>query len=222
MSEKFKILRSSVSEQDERLVCTVISLVPLMIEEYKPGLIPGFFHIDASVDGKPELLYVGECMHYVQLDEDRGRITVMDSAHTVARSIVDDYIKATICTSPDACPALWWEHGLITREDLLTTKAEKVREVLQVQDRWYKALIVDADDGWSKSHQHAMVSDLARRACDALGLERDWNIVISEDVQPQTQECPACKSKVFVGAVVCPQCRCVLDAEAHKKLVFVE
>ena len=217
-----EVLRSPMAKLDEKTCVTLVSFFPVEVSESKPGLIPGFFRIDAAVDGKPQLLYLGECMHYVYLDEDRGHLTVFSPAHKVAESIVEDYKRALLCTSLGVHPALWWEHGILTSDVILSVLADKVQEQLQAQKQWYKALVEDADDGWAKSHQHAMVSDLARLACNDLGLERDWNIIISEEVKPTTIVCPACKSTVFQGAVVCPQCHCVLDAEGYSKLQFAE
>jgi len=208
---------------DDRSICTVISLVPFEINEFKPGLIPGQFHIDAAADGNMKLLYVGDCIHYVRLDEDRGSLTVETPAAKIAESIVEDYKRALICVSPEAHPALWWEHGLLSVPKLLTTKSQAIKENREAQKLWYLALIAEADDSWTRSHQHAMISDMARSACDELGLTRDWNIVIPPDVTPlEMGKCPACGNIYFVGAVVCTHCRLILDKEKYKEFSFAE
>lgn len=219
MSATAKILQSPNSDTKGAAVCTVVSLLPFPVNEYKPGLVPCTFHLDASTDGKPQLLYLGECMHYMYLDGDRGSLEVINPPHTIAESLVEDLKRAIPCTSPEASPAIWWIQGLLSVQDLLNTHKDDIEERLKSQDLWYKALIQESDDSWSRSRQHSMISDMARLACKSLGLAREWNIVVLEDVKP-FENCPGCGTSHVVGIVICPSCNCILDQDGYDKLKF--
>jgi RNase P subunit RPR2 len=85
-----------------------------------------------------------------------------------------------------------------------------------VQENWFTELIKLADDDWNKTHQHKMITDDQRYACKALGMKRDWMVEIPKEVRLTI--CPACMKDFPTGAIVCQNCRFIIDVEKYEKM----
>jgi hypothetical protein len=199
---------------------SVVNLTPFLITENKPGLYPGHFQIPPAEKDKMSILHVQDSVFHVYLDMDRGSMTVPVPALKVAESIVADFKSAKLVTSPgEAEPGIFAVNGHVTQKEVETKYAEELKEQRRVQHNWFSALVHQADDDWSRYKQHRMISDTQRFAAKLLGLDREWNLTtIIENIG----KCPACTSVVPASAVVCPACRCILNAEAYKKLTFAK
>lgn len=194
---------------------TVVSVVPFEIEERKPGLYPGYFKVPAAVDGEPQVLVIDNAVHYVYLDETRGSLQVRVPSYEIAASIVNDYCGSQLAVEVDGKPGIFWVTGEVAAKDVKTKYPRELMQARELQKRWFLALVKIADDDWARYHQHKSISDFQRYAARSLNLDREWLLA------PETiAQCPACKNNVPVGAIVCPNCRCVIDKEAHKTLVF--
>ena len=203
---------------------TVISIVPFVISEFKPGIYPGQFQINPSKDGIPEVLSIGESVFFIELDEKRT-MTVSCSAEKLAKSIVEDYMISNIGYSYEeaAYPGLFWKEGSFTQKEVISKFGADLEKFKENQLRWFKKLVEMADDDWEKTRQHKCISDAQRHAAKALGMERPWiiNLKLNEIKVPDLK-CIACQSVVSSIAIVCPNCRCILNMAEYKKLQFVE
>jgi len=74
-------------------------------------------------------------------------------------------------------------------------------------ETYYKRLVLLADAEWEHTHNHAMISDVQRRAARWLKLEREWFYEPT-----RLAECPACGERIRPGVAVCRTCGAVLDA----------
>ena len=202
------------------LDCTVISLVPVMINEEKPGLFPPRFIIPESDGSVPQLLYVYSATHYVYLDEARGMLQVKDPSDVVARAIVNDFCTSQLGTSDTVGPALWWVDEHMTVEQVVEKQFKKIQEMKTRQHAWFVNLAKMADDDWTRYHKHVVISDFQRKIANMLGLNSDdheWMMPLAMQ-EGKTNPCPYCGSSVPTGAVICQICNQVVDLK--KKLAI--
>jgi hypothetical protein len=201
--------------------CTVVSIVPFPIVEAKPGLYPGYFRIHAAKADDFEFIVVERSVHHVYLDSDRGSLTVQVPSDEVARSIAEDYARAQLAyTQGIAEPGIFWIPGEYTdKKAIVAIAKDKLAQVREMQKNWFMRLVAIADDEWNKYHSHKSISDLQRFAAKSLGLDREWNI---QGAVANTKFCPACKTPTNVGAIVCSNCRTIIDHKAYKEAGFVQ
>lgn len=201
--------------------CTVISLVPFPINEPKPGLYPGNFSIPPAKEGDFEFIVVGRSVHYVYLDEDRGSVQVPTPSNEVARSICEDYISSLFGVEKNrAEPGIFYVDGEYRdKKTILAVAKNEIEQAKVKQKQWFIHLVEIADDEWGKYHAHKSISDLQRFAARSLGLEREWNVDAKAE---STGFCPACKMTVQVGAMICGNCRTIIDKLAYEKAGFAQ
>ena len=77
-------------------------------------------------------------------------------------------------------------------------------------------MIKEADDHWTKFRQHRMISDPQREAARRLGFTREWLIR-----EVSNTRCPACTTFNSPDAIVCVNCKCVLQPDKVKGLQFL-
>ena len=200
---------------------TLISIVPFPIEEFKPGIYPGFFRLEASKNNIPEVLVISDSVYHVEIDENRT-ITVKCPSEDIAKSVVDDYVTSNLAYSidEDAAPGMFWKSGSLDLGTIMSKYSDDLKLANERQVRWFKKLVQIADDDWEKTRQHKFISDMQRYAAKALGLERPWIIVSDQDAG--IIKCIACSSSISKDAIVCPQCKMILNAEKYKTLKFAE
>lgn len=210
---------------------TVVSMVPFNISEFKPGMTPGTFTIPPAPEGDFSTLLVKKCTHGVYLDENRPVLIVPTAPEEVAQSICFDYMKGQMGIQVGVAePALFWVSGDYyidpaapdknKRGALLAEFATEFREADRKQLQWFKNLVADADDAWSKFHQRGMVSVPQRIAASRLKLEREW--MLDLEVTTALSECPACFEKVHPKAIICKGCNAVLKPEEYAKIEFAK
>jgi|SRR6185503_15822316 len=201
---------------------TLISIVPFPISEFKPGIYPGNFELKASKDNIPEVLVIGESVYHVELDENRT-ITVKCTSEDIAKSVVDDCIISTLAYSAEdeAVPGFFWKPGEHSSRDIINKFAGELEYYIKTQTRWFSKLVQLADDDWEKSRQHKFISDIQRYAAKALGLERPW-IIVTKVANEGQIKCPACQVSINSEAIVCQNCRCIINMDKYKTLQFIE
>ena len=201
---------------------TVVSLVPVPIHEFKPGLIPEYTDIPPAKSGDFEILHVTDAAHFLYLDHERGSRRIPEPVSEYARAICEDYIAGQLEVSreDDAFPGLFWVYGKLSKDVIKIQHKIELEEAIKRQIRWFERLVRKADDSWSEARRHDNIAHVMRIAARELKLEREWLI---EDLKMGNQSCPACGSLLGPNLpVVCPNCRCVLDKEKFKALTFAE
>ena len=199
---------------------TVISFVPFEIREEKPGLLPPRFYIPASDMKIPQLLKVGNAIHYVYLDEGRGNLQVKNPSDIIARSIVEDYKSSQLGIADDAGPAIFWKDKDMSILDIMQECKDEIAILLQAQKMWFLNIAQIAENDWAKYHQHNVISTFQRRAAEIIGWTSTQHAWMSPITTMKSSPCPACGSAVPNGMVICSNCRCVLDPEKYKELQF--
>lgn len=224
MTEKGLVYSQGIASESKS---TVISVVPFPIDETKPGLIPGHFHIDASVDEEPTCLVVGDSMFYVYIDAERGNLRVPAPSYQVAKSICFDYLSAQLEAKEDCHPGLFWKQGTWTPERVKRELKDELAYFKRTQYDWFTELVKRADDDWEKTRAHYAISDIQRFALRAIDpgnkQNRPWIIATHDDVLTEaasTIPCGACGSDVPTNAVICRYCQFVLNQDKYNQMNF--
>lgn len=199
---------------------TIVSLVPVQIHEFKPGLIPEYTIIPAAKSGDFEILHVQDAAHFLYLDSERGSRRIPEPVSEYARAICEDYIAGQLEVDREqgAQPGLFWVYGKLSKDAIKLSHKDEFLRALQNQIRWFERLVRRADDSWSEMRKHDHIAHIMRVAARELKLEREW---LFEDLKMGNQSCPACTT--ILGQVLpakCPACGCILDEEKYKKFKF--
>lgn len=195
--------------QDVRqyLQATVVSILPYAIREKKPGLIPNEYAIPASEDVQnPQLLVIDSASFGVYAGDERT-IRVSTPAIEVARAVVEDHINGTMLVELGVSePGLFWIPVGINDPDRIKTQfRDEYHACVVKQEAWFRRLVAEADDSWSKFGQRKMISDPMKAAALRLKLNRPW--LLEQEVEKALSECPACFSKINPKAIICAVCK---------------
>ena len=207
-------------QNDRRDICTVISLLPIEIKERKPGLYPGEYIIPAAKErGDIGLLVIQEGIHYVpQLEHPAYR--AVTPAREVAKSLVDDFRDGCLGLEEDAEPGLFWVFGEYEKAAAKVSLRADIHNASVRQSKWFVNLVRIADTEWAQHPgNHNVISELMKHAAVHLGLDKEW--LVNPD-QMALVNCPVCRTLVSAKAIVCGQCRAILNAEEYKKFEFAQ
>ena len=211
---------------EKALHCTVASLIPWPLSEFKPGLLPGHYHIPKSDTKVPQCIYISnKTIHYVYLDDVRGSLPARDPSDEVAASIVRDYNSSQIGVDEGAKPGLFWIPGYHEPQEIVLNFADQLVMAYESQNKWFLNLSRMADDDWTRYRKHNVISDFQRTAAALIGWdpeEHEWMRAEIKQQGPKEEMhlCPACNSPVSERAILCSVCKCILKPEEFKKLTF--
>ena len=147
-----------------RDIATVISMLPVRLEEKKPGLYPGTYIIPAVKErGKIECLIIKEGIHYVpQLEHPAYR--AMTPPGEIAKSIVIDYIEGQLGRDENAEPGLFWTYGEYSQDLAFIELKDEIHAANVKQRNWFVNLVRIADIEWSRNpNNHNVITDLNTR-----------------------------------------------------------
>jgi hypothetical protein len=195
--------------------CTVVSLLPFKLHEEKPHMLPSVYIVPAAENGDISVLHVGEGLHYIPnpvIDEGRPGSTIKQttSPMEMARSICEDYNGAHVATSEDAGPSLFWVQGRLNIEEIHEYHQEKINAARLRVNQWYRNLCAMADADWNRNRNMLAVSDLQRTAAKVLGIKKEWVEFTAQETIP----CKFCTIPIPPTAIICPNCKNVLNQEA--------
>lgn len=186
--------------------CTIVSLLPYPLNEDKP-IDHGSFHMAPAAKDDFEILVIGDKIEFTRnfyVSFDRGNLKLPVDPEEVARAIVEDHLRATVQTGPDARPGLFYLPGILTKEEVKSKHKVILDKARKEQNNWYGKLVKAADDTWQRYRRHNMITDQHRYAANALGLKREW----AEEMKAEnTVQCVYCTSLISDSALVCPVCR---------------
>lgn len=202
---------------------TVVSTLPIEINESKPGLIPGTFVIPPCKKDDFSLLVIDDCQTvHLNPNPDMPNMIIPEPAERVAKAIVRDYRDSAMGTSSRqesdgsvGIPGLFYVVGNVNKSDILTKHKDLLEQARKNTQTWFKNLVAQADDDWVKTKQRRMITDLARVACNNLGLEREWNY---DSLSNQSMTCPWCRSAINPESIKCANCLEIVNQAAYDKL----
>jgi hypothetical protein len=192
---------------------TIVSIVPIKIRIPAPHINPSTYEIPAAKPGEIQVLILSEATYPIYMGEGRS-MTNRELAITVAEQITNQYVGAQLGLGEDCQPGVFFVVGAHLAGDIANRFPEELAKATRQQRNWFAKLVNEGDDCWNRFHKSAAISDLQRKACTWLGIEREWNI----DVARTIDKCPACKGTLPDGAVICMSCRTIINAKAYKDL----
>jgi|SRR6187401_1512794 len=195
---------------------TIVSIVPIKIRIPAPHINPSIYEIPAAKVGEIQVLVLGEVTYPIYMGEGRS-IVNKELAFTTAEQLTRQYTSAQLGLGENCQPGIFCVPGSYTVEEVRKNFPKELELANLQQRNWFAKLVNEGDDCWNKFHRSAAISELQRKACSWLGIEREWNI----DVAAVIQKCPACKGTLPDGAIICGLCRTVINAKAYKELGFV-
>lgn len=201
---------------------TVCSILPALISETKPGLHIAQYIIPPVNDPSTELntLIVARTTFPVYIDESRPALVIPEPSDRIAEAICRDYRVSMSHTEKDVAePGLFWLKDIHDGNDILSGKDKEGYQMLELyrrlQKTWFERLVEEADEYWGKIRSRRAISDLQKRACNYLGLKREWNL--QTEIETMLSKCKFCFEQVHPNAIVCGHCNGILDMERYKK-----
>jgi len=192
---------------------TIVSIVPIKIRIPTPHINPSTYEIPAAKVGEIQVLVLGEATYPIYMGEGRS-MTNRELAITVAEQIMNQYVGAQLGLGEDCQPGVFFVVGAYLPGDIPNRFPAELEKANRQQRNWFSKLVNEGDDCWNKFHRSAAISELQRKACTWLGIQRDWNI----DVARVINKCIACKGDLPDGAIVCMNCRTIINQKAYKEL----
>lgn len=203
---------------------TIVSIVPVMIDDSKPGLIPSQYIIQAVKDPSNDfaILNVYRARFPVYLDENRPALVVPAPSDTVAESICRDYKTAISYYEPGiAEPGIFWVRGEHDKASIRLNFDGELEEARRLQVVWFKRLVEVAEDDWNRYHLRRVISTIQRIAASFLGHEAEWTNIKDPVNAPRMILCKFCKSDIHPDSVICRHCTGVLNLEAAKRMGYL-
>lgn len=189
-------------------VSTVLSICPFETVEVKP-INSGYFKIPAAEKDDFILFYIQDSSYIQRLPATDHNIVIPVASYHIAKSLVDDFVNTVIEADDNAGPGMMWFEGKIEKVDVLTKHKVSLDALKARQRRWFENLCKKADDDWNQYHKMGLISEHQRYAAKYLGYETPW--LVNYNVNQGMVDCPACFSKIDARAVVCINCKAVLD-----------
>ena len=195
---------------------TVFSIVPFAIDEFKPGIYPGWFKIPGCLDDrKPQTLVIGASEHLMVVGGKKQPIRIETPSYQIAKAVVDDFLDGQLYTTPEAKPGICWLQGHVLIDQFLRDHTDKYQQMLANQKRWFINTVQKTDDDWKKFKNSRVVTDTARFAVRALGLTiPEWMSI--EEVSMNFVTCPACSTKNNPENIVCSGCKVLFTSALMK------
>ena len=202
-----RLIRATKNPMDK---CTIVSIFPKdIIDEYKPTIEPGKFSIKAGTIENPSILVIGSSSWWKDVDADQPMLEMQRSSIEVANSIINDYSNGMLgCNMADAMPGLFFIMGVHDVPEIKLKYRDKLKEVNEKQNNWYKILVRLADSLWSRTNGNPLViCDEMRLAARNLNFnDKPW----LKDFQTiELAHCKACGSMKNPMYPVCPTCKAV-------------
>lgn len=217
---KRRVIRAPTNPLDK---CTIVSIFPKEIDEYKCTIQPGRFIVPAGRPEAPSILVVGSSSWWREVDEDQPLLEIPVSSIQVADSVVRDYCVGLLAyNGQQAGPGLFYIPGEHTVEKIKKDFPQEFKAAEDRQKNWYSILIKLADSLWARSNGNPLaVSDDMRMAAREMNqTTKDWMRDFQMVDMVRCQACGALKNPMFP---VCGSCRNVdMSHPKAKDLKFAQ
>lgn len=199
---------------------TVLSICPFQTIEEKP-INGGYYVIPAAPKDDFVLIYIEDSSYIQRLPATDHNISIPVSSYHIAKAIVDDFVNTVIESDDNAGPGMMWFGIKITKPEVITKHKEELDNLKARQIRWFENLCRKADDDWNQYHKIGLISQHQKYAAQYLNHQAQWLADYTANLG--LIECPACFSKIDARAVICINCKAILNkAKAAEFGVLVE
>lgn len=210
-AQQRKVVRGTPNPLD---IATIISVFPREVRDFKPTVFPGNFLIKPGTPEKPTLTYIGSSYWVAGGLMEMPEIEVPHSGIVMADSIIKDYCNGLVgCNMGDKKPGLFCVNGSIEEKDI---PKERLAQTIKFQENWFYDLVKIADVLWVRTNGNpTAVNEMNIMAAQQLGLKKPW---MDKIVQQDLIKCMACQTLVGNLAIVCPNCKVVLDTKRWNEM----
>lgn len=213
----FKVSRRPKNPLDK---CTIVSVYPREIIDYKPTAFPQTHRIEGATDNDFSITVVEQASWFKEMEEGQPFLEIPIPSTEVARAFIQDYVNGLPEYVPDsAAPGLFFVLGAHDKTTILKTEGfkEKLAAARERQKQWFLRIIQLADKDWARTNGNPRsISDISRLAAEKTGIkDKSW----MQDFQAiEKSACPACGNFINPVFPVCPNCKTVIDSEKFTKL----
>lgn len=210
---------------------TIVSTLPFVLEEDKPGLIPSSYEIAAAGHRDFSVTHISDGYHNVLIpmaEEGAPPLRVTDTGEAIAQSIIMDFLGATLgvswepiidretgkTTSDLAIPGIFWVENALNKRAIEANHEDKLKQAFRNTTLWFERLVKMADNDWQRTHQHKVITHFQRMACRYLNIQREWNFEVMSHL---ANLCWACKATIHPDALVCMSCKTVVKPEEYQR-----
>ena len=189
--------------------CTIVSILPKIIDESKWTIAPAKFHIEPGTYDNPAVLVVGGASWWRELDLDQPMLEIPVGSVQLAESIVKDYCNGMIgCDMDMSMPGLFFVLGVVNPIEVKMKYRDKLNDVKMRQDNWFKVLVNMADALWARGNGNPLAIDDTMRLA-ARGLNLDDKPWLRDFALIQLVKCRACGAMKHPDFPVCSTCRAI-------------
>jgi len=209
-----KIKRAMHNPMDR---ATIVSILPVVIEEIKPTVYPGRFLVAPGSVAKPAVLTIGPSVWYSQMPNDGPINEITHSAVQMADSIIRDYCNGMLGCDMDARrPGLFFISGEVSAAKVSMAYASELSIAESKQRAWFAELVKQADNLWARSNNDPMVIwDMMRIAAVELGMtNKDW---LRDTLAMEKVKCIGCGFLRDPNFPICPTCKLIDQAHPLAK-----
>jgi len=200
--------------------CTIVNLYPGRLEEIKPGVIPNVFIIEGAKDKESfTVTHITDAKYQTDPVAGRPSIFVPILAEEIAHSIVNDFVQSKVGTEPGGKgPGIFVLKGTFTVEEVEKKFKAQLDRARAFQNQWFSETVQIADNDWAVKRSHLVIPQDAKWGAVWLGLNKEWNKTLEEMLKKTTKTCPGCAFEVPLAAIICRDCKTILDPERAKGL----
>jgi hypothetical protein len=190
---------------------TIISIYPADINEFKPGLYPGRFQLDACKNEElPKFLHIGLSIHMVNIP-DKPPMPVETASYTIAKAIVRDFFDSQCEHDPEnnAHPGIAALPGIVNLADFMSKHKPLHETMKKSQNAWGMKLVSENDVKWNRYKNIKMMYPLGIHFAKKFGFtaeQKPWLENIVDDIVKVVPKCPVCANAVSPTALVCTNC----------------
>lgn len=198
-------------------VCTIVSIFPVEIEEYKYTLEQCKYVIPPGSYEKPSVLVVTGSSWWKDFDFTQPLLEIPVGAMQLSESIIRDYCNGMLgCNMADAMPGLFYVEGRLTSAEIKMKYKQKLDEAQKKQTEWYKILVRLADSLWARTNGVPLsVWEIMRTAARALNLsEKPY---LKDQQVAELIRCVACGSMRNPLFPICPTCKSIDHTHPNAK-----
>jgi hypothetical protein len=219
-------------------VCTIVSIYPSPIHDYKPTVFPSHHFIDGAKEGDFNLLVVRGASWFKEMEEGQPILEIPVSSYQVAEAFIRDNVtNSQLAYTPGAGPGLFFVPGEYNKKTIVNASTPEIKNEIGVvttpsrnfasllseaearQKRWFMEIVQLADVMWSRTNGNPLtISKDARIAAERLKLTKPW----MQDFQTTDKtSCLACGQLVNPAYPICPNCKAIVNPEKAKELNIV-
>lgn len=195
---------------------TIASICPWDLRAERPRHIStdknwkGFFLPGVEKGKAPVTLKIDD---FVQMKRDIATDTSVETripAEDVAADILGEWTQRGLGMRPGCHPGVMRIEGDRPND-------KELRAMMDTQNAYMGEIVLQGDR--LSQERPRQINERHRMACRYLGIDRPW---LKELKDIETRECPYCTKTIPSAAVICPECKNVVNPAEYAKLKAAE